>query len=339
VSNSTLGRGSNALSYLFSKAQTYAIANEPAGNPDSDGDGLGVKFVLGGDNTRDTYVTGLAATAIAATNTPGAVVGNGALAGQTYAQVMQDVMDYFSYAQADPGNNARGGWRYYADYGQADNSTAQWPVIVALLSTPNMGHDMAPFVKTELDYWISYIQRADGGSDYDGTWNQSNVARTGALLIEMAYAGWPTGTAAEQQAFQDALDYLDAQWNTGANATWDGNFGHPYAMWAVYKGLEVTIGLDDTTEITPRAQGGAVIDPGDTWNWWEDYCEYLVTTQNANGSWGGYSNWTGPMSTAWYINILAATEIPPPPPIPEPMTMAGLMLGIGGLVTYLRRRK
>jgi len=329
----------DGLSYLFSKAQTYAIGPEPAGNPDLDGDGLGVKFVPGGNNNRDTYVTGLAATAIAATATPGAVVGNGALTGQTYGQVMRDVMDYFAYGQADPGNNARGGWRYYADYGQSDNSTAQWPEITALVSSAYMGQDMAPFVKTELDYWINYIQNPDGGSDYDGTWNQSNMSRTGALLIEMVYSGWPTGTAAEQAAFQAALNYVNNQWNTGANSTWNGNFGHPYAMWAVYKGLESTIGLDDITTITPRPQGGAVIDPGDTWNWWEDYCEYLVTTQNANGSWNGYSHWAGPMATSWYVNILAATEIPPPPVIPEPVTMAGLMLGLGGLVTYIRRRK
>jgi hypothetical protein len=28
-----------------------------------------------------------------------------------------------------------------------------------------------------------------------------------------------------------------------------------------------------------------------------------------------------------------------PPPVPEPVTMAGLMLGIGGLVTYVRKRR
>jgi len=338
----------NGLSYLFSKAQTYAVGVEPAGDPDLDGDGLGVKFVLGGDINRDTYVTGLAATAIARTGTPSAVVNvpGSQVDGWTYGQVMRDVMDYFAYGQADPGNNAQGGWRYYADYGQSDNSTAQWPEIAALVSGGYMGQDMAPFVKTELEYWINYIQNADGGSAYDGTTDLgggarvSNMSRTGALLIEMIYCGWPTtGTAQEQADVAAALAYINGQWDMGANATWNGNFGHPYAMWAVYKGLEGTIGLDDTTTITPRAQGGAVIDPGDTWNWWEDYCEYLVTTQAANGSWGGYSYWTGPMATSWYINILAATEIPPPPVIPEPVTMAGLMLGIGGLVTYIRRRK
>ena len=46
-------------------------------------------------------------------------------------------------------------------------------------------------------------------------------------------------------------------------------------------------------------------------NWWEDYNEYLVKTQNPDGSWTGYDNWIDPLSTAFYINILAAVAIPP----------------------------
>ena len=36
-------------------------------------------------------------------------------------------------------------------------------------------------------------------------------------------------------------------------------------------------------------------------------------TQNGDGSWGGYSNWTGPLATAWYVNILQGVRIPEPP--------------------------
>ena len=259
----------------------------------------------------------------------------------THKDVVQNTVDYFAYGQADPGNSAQGGWRYYADYGQADNSTAQWPVI-GMLFAQKMGVTAPSFVASELENWIDYIQHypGDGGSDYDTghAWG-SNMSRTGALLIEMAYAGYPTGDATEQARYAAALGYINGQWNTGPSATWNGNFGHPYAMWSVYKGLDSTIGTDDTTTITPRLQGGAVIDAGDTWNWWEDYCEYLVSTQNSSGYWGGYSNWNAYLATPWNINILAATQVPPPPPIPEPVTMAGLALGIGGLVTYVRRRR
>jgi hypothetical protein len=324
------------LDYIFSQATTYPIGIQPAGQPDSDLDGDGVKFVLGGNNGRDIYTTGLVVPAIVAGGAPGSVVTTGALAGQTYAAVVSDTVDYLAYAQNDAPGTDQGGWRYWANYGSSDNSTSQWPV-VAMDYASAWGISAPAFVETELDVWIGHIQNPDGGSDYPNTktWG-SNVSRTGTLLLQMDYSDWPS-EGAHTAAYNAALNYIDGQWNTYNNATWDGNFGHPYAMWAVYKGLELTIGLGDTTTITPRAQGGAVIDPGDAWNWWEDYCEYLVGTQNADGSWTGYSYWTGPLATAWYVNILAATEIPGPS-VPEPATMLLLLPGLLGIGLLNKKR-
>ena len=166
------------------------------------------------------------------------------------------------------------------------------------------GATVPVFVASELAIWVAYIQNPDGGSDYpSGKGWGSNVSRTGTLLIQMSFSGAAAGENA-------ALNYLDTQWLTTANGIWNGNFGHPYAMWAAYKGLAVTIGLDDETTITNlNPDPGDVDNANHNYNWWEDYCEYLVSTQ-VGGTWTGYSYWTGPLATAWYINILAATEIP-----------------------------
>jgi len=74
-----------------------------------------------------------------------------------------------------------------------------------------------------------------------------------------------------------------------------------------------------------------------------DYLGYAVSVQAT--AWSNLalaSNWQdigpvrvlnlGPASTFPYQDILAEV-------VPEPVTMAGLMMGIGGLVTYVRKRR
>lgn len=299
----------NGLDYLFANAQTVPIGVQPARDPDTNGNGIGLKFVLGGDNGRDIYSTGLALCPIAAVGAGTVNVPGSQVDGWSYAQVIQDTVDYFAYAQNE-GGTARGGWRYYANYGSSDNSTSQWPT-VALLYARSAGATVPAFVASELAFWVVAIQNPDGGSAYDfynSVGPGSNVSRTGTLLIQQVFSGVNGGKMGE------ALNYIDNEWPTTANSTWDGNFGHPYAMWAAYKGLEVTIGLDADQSVISNLHPdpGDIDNPNHGYNWWEDYCEYLVSNQNGDGSWPGYSSWFGPLATAWYINILAATEIPPP---------------------------
>jgi hypothetical protein len=340
------------FNYLLSNVSVVSISPQPAGNPDADGNGVGVKLYPGGTNSRDTYVTGIALPAIAKSGTPDDLVSVGALAGRTdgsgaggawtYKDVVQNTIDYYAFGQSDPATgNYRGGWRYYANYGNSDQSTTQWPVISSLYAT-EMGVSTPGFVKSELAYWTDYIQNpTTGAAGYMNPYSPyGEINETGALLIMQDFLGWGTSDVRVQKA----LSYLNTHWQETANSTYDGNFGHPYAMWAVYKGLELTIGLDDTTYITNlRPQGGTQLDPGDTWNWWEDYCEYLVQTQGASGNWVGYSYWNQHLATAWNINILAATKIPGGSnggdPVPEPSAMLLFGTSLLGLAGYARRRK
>jgi hypothetical protein len=289
-----------------------------------------------------TYVTGLVIPGITKSGTPDAIIGSGPLAGSTYKQAVQKALDYFAYYQAPPSaGTSRGGWRYSAGRSDSDNSTAQWPPLAMLFAQP-FGASVSPTVKDELKHWISYIQNpTSGGAGYDSPFSLVNEAKTGGLLLEMAFAGSDLGGMAYSPSHpktKAALDYLNANWMNTANSTWDGNFGHPYAMWSVYKGLELTIGKGDTTHITNLHPPGT-IDPGYTWNWWEDYCDSLVKSQTADGSWSGYSYWGSSLATAWDINILAATEIPGKKTPESSQTLALLGMALAALAGLRRSQK
>lgn len=340
------------IDYILGNASVVNISPQTYGNPDGDGNGIGVKLYPGTANSRDTYVTGIALPAIAASGTPTKLVTTGVLAGRsdgsgpggawTYRDVVQNVIDYDAFGQHENNATYRGGWRYYANYNSADQSTTQWPVIAGAYASL-MGVSYPSFVKSELAIWTNNIQRSDGAGQYTPGWAYGEMNETGALLIEQDFLGWATGDA----RVQAALNYIEQNWQTWATpSSWDGNLGHPYAMWAIYKGLQLTVGLDDTTYIVDqlrnqaalRGGAGAPLDAGDSWTWWEDYCEWLVSNQGGAGAWAGYSNWGSYLATPWYINILAATEIPDVN-IPVPGAFLLGCIGLTFAARKLRRRK
>jgi hypothetical protein len=284
------------LKYLFANAYTTNITMQPAGNPDTNGNGIGVYFDSG--KNRPIYETGIVMMALQASgfpdrvvNVPGSVVN-----GWTYRDVMQDAVDYYAWAQNEAGTG-RGGWRYTPNYENSDNSNSQWPVL-GLAMAETWGVIIPPFVRSELNIWIDYIQNdANGGSGYTAPNEWVNVAKTGALLIEQAFYG---DTIASQRT-RDAIEYISKNWNVPSDGQGIAmNKGNYYAMYAVMKGFEM-LGVQYISPLN---------DPSGL-DWFADYADWLVSHQNPDGSWSPDRWGDKILNTEWALLILQRVAPPP----------------------------
>jgi hypothetical protein len=323
------------LNYLMTQATQVSVGLRSDGYDARQG-GTDKGLYWGAQN-ETTYISGLALTTLAKAVSTGYVnasdvisSANLAVNGKTYGQVIQESVNMYLAGQTTAsGGVYRGGWRYYPNQNLADNSTAQWAAI-SMFAAQSAGAVVPQYTKDELKYWINYIQcPGNGASGYDapcGGGAPVSESKTGGLLVEMAFTGY-AGTSSGPADLSDkagALAFLDANWKDGPSATWEGNFGQPYAMWSVYKGLDSTIGLTGTAIDNFKYTGAAAVqDAGDgAWNWWEDYDQYLTNSQQAAGNWQTSDNyWDNNLTTAWYINILNATQIGTPS-APEPASLA-----------------
>jgi hypothetical protein len=296
----------NGLNYLFNMCNEVAIPPEPAGDPDTNGNGIGVRCY----HQRITYETSIALMAISASNAPGEMVTVGTQAGRSYAAVAQDMVDWLAWAQVDPNyGNYRGGWRYNGDDANADNSVSGYAsigLIYAEAPAPwGFSLTVPAFVFSEMNFWIDYIQTdqlggtTDGGSGYTDPNNWVNTLKTGNLLSEMGLYGDTQATARVQYA----VDYMERVWNdTNSNYEpgWKGPVGgHPdyQSCFTIMKGFQA-LGIEE-------------IDTGaGPFSWYEDMADAIVTTQNPDGSWPATEYGDQQLSTCWAMLTLEKAAPP-----------------------------
>jgi len=304
----TVQRG---LNHLFNHMVERAVSEDPIycpfGNPDMNGNGIG----LGCWSGHEMYESGIALMTMGSSKAPDRVATTGPVAGRTYLEITQDMVDFMAWGQSDPyTGNYEGGWRYSANGGDSDNSVSQWPVIGMEAAERNFGDvglAVPDFVRPELLKWLTYSQctapdERYGGFGYTAPCDWVNTAKAGAGAAMLSWAGVPSG----DPRFQDVLNFLDAHWYDLGGC--DGNFDNYYAMYGVMKGMVIP---DPDVELIG------------THDWYAEYARYIVDEQNAYGGeyvvdyscWGpgGSGQIQNSLATAWAMLILTPTVVQPPP--------------------------
>lgn len=233
-----------------------------------------------------------------------------AIGGSSYYRVLQDMVEFAAWAQADPGNWGRGGWRYCPNDGEADNSVGQWPAI-GLEAAEQWGIVAPSWVKTELrNYWLGYsYNSAYGGWGYDGS-SLLDIAHSGAGLSMMAYAGIPKTDPWAVQALRALADH----WSGDLYYTWDGGYW-PY--WPSHYGSGYTnfyamYGVAKAMRIARDAMGAVseinqIVGTSTTIDWYAQYANYLLSIQGGSGEFPGWWYWSTDIATPFSILILEPT--------------------------------
>lgn len=289
------------LDFIVANHKTVDIGLQEAGDPDGDGDGIGVYWDEYCDDFNEwhhIYNTGVAMMALSASQHP-----------ELYGDLVQDAVDFMAWAQEDESCGVhRGGWRYQPNECTSDNSTSGYATLglgFAGAAPPfGFGITAPDFVYSELDLWIGVIQDPvdgnpdDGGSYYDPMYpGWVNILKTGNLLYEMGLVG----DTADADRVQDAVDYIERTWtNTNPDVGW---LGHRQAMFTMMKGLE-SLGI----ELLDLGSGPV--------EWFPIVAQHLVDTQEDDGYWP-YDYWGDEiLSTAWALLTLEKAvpmfEIPVP---------------------------
>ncbi|MEM3459027.1 MAG: hypothetical protein QXN36_00350 [Candidatus Bathyarchaeia archaeon] len=307
----------NGLDFIFSMAQLVDISVQTHGNPDSNGNGKGVTFNTEG-REGETYGTGIASMAIAASTHPEMVVSvvGSPVDGWTYKDVEQDVMDWLAWGQneeSNPGDWWRGGWGYDPNsIGWSDNSNSGYALLGLVYAESPLPHGFGltvpQFVKDELNIWIDYIQNdingddLDGGSGYSGPDGWVNILKTGTLLQEMAFVGDTLATP----RVDEAIKYIERHWNDlNGDPGWKWSLPtvHKQAMYTTMKGFTAfNIKLIDTDADGARDD-----------DWFNEFADALLAEQALfpEGHWNT-DVWAGDyiMPTCWALLILEKAAPP-----------------------------
>ena len=297
----------NGLAWMIERLETVQIANKNAGNPDVNGNGLGV--TLSG-RSNEVYQNGMIMDALVASGTPEARVTTGPLAAlqiggrpYTYGDLVQDMIDGYAWGQIDSDRAfpERGSWNYNYSPGHPDNSSSQWAAIGMIPAEREWGLTIPAFVKSENNQTIRTMYNGDGTIGYASAaclWGCAATTPSGLVQWIM------DGRGSNDAEFAVSLRWMGANWGTGPDQGADGNriLGYTYGMFAAFKAMRLS---QPAVEQLVGANGVA-------FDWYNDpnigMAHVITSRQRADGSWTtvGQNVEIAGLATQWHLLMLAS---------------------------------
>ncbi len=280
----------SGIDYLMTTLITQNISPQAGGDPDSNGNGIGLSV----SGNRPIYELGAVMDALVASGTQDAMARTGGanVLGRTYQNIVQDMVDMYAWGQCDHGIIG-GGWRY-SWHQYPDNSASQWGAIGMTAAESQFDCTVPQWVKDRNNTWLNYSYN---GTGFGYTGKGNSWATTPSGMVQLSFDGYDTNDS----RWLTAEAWLTNNW-TSFLGQWSGNYSYGY--YAFTKAMRLAL----PQEVTHLSSG---------LDWYGDetngLARHLVNHQSSAGSWSSQS-WLGSRTaTAWNVIILTRTLFEKPP--------------------------
>lgn len=255
------------LSWLESVLRPIPIGPKSTGQPDGNGNGLGL---YGGSPIN--YTTAHVLTALIASEQPDrlAVLGPPEVRGRAYRDLVQDMVDYAAWGQMDSlqAFPHRGSWAYDHWPGHGDNSIAQWVAGGLIAAERVWGITIPPFVKNENSASVTASWNFNGVVGYIGT---QPIWSEGAGTTPSGVTQWTMdGRLSNDPRLAQSLRWIALYHRTRNNYAYNlARAGDAYVLYATARAYRLLRGPDGS----PAPATVVDDDPADgvpAWDWFRN---------------------------------------------------------------------
>lgn len=226
-----------SLAFVLASGNATAITSQQFGNPDTNGNGLGV-FFGGHDGTYDNAVCAIA---LADSGTPETLAPTGPsnIYNRRFGDLAQDTVDWFAFGQADGTSINRGGWGYTANDQNSISETFRWPILAMGAAEREQGATVPAFVRGNIPFYLAYSRSSSLDTNNGGWGWQSpslwpSVGFTAGGIVAHEFLGDP----ASHSDVQAGLGFLYRHWNDAPPDGIFGNLGDSDAMFTVMRAMQ-----------------------------------------------------------------------------------------------------